>query len=281
MFTNITHLLCGSDFDEKDICEATDIYDIPSVNGEWVKACVRLGRLACPKLYHPIPNGIFTPIVAAVVQLNQEDRKKLYALITFHGGRVERNFTSNTTHLICGCAIGDVYTKAMNMQTDKFSIVTPDWFYECLKIQELIDPKPFHPRLLKPASQINSNDAGRSLRDIIGLSDSKPEIKRTEPVKSVSEINAKQTDPVQIIPKNISNTMTNQISSVSAAPAATFQPIDEPKTTEQLQTKMTDNTYAMQRITTTQTLSNQPKPIEQSLKEKMVSHREYFFLTKC
>lgn len=36
MFTNITHLLCGTDFDEKDIGEATDIYDIPSVTGAWV-----------------------------------------------------------------------------------------------------------------------------------------------------------------------------------------------------------------------------------------------------
>lgn len=268
MFTNITHLLCGTNFDEKEICEAIDIYDIPSVTGEWVKASVRLGRLACPKIFHPIPNGIFTPIVAAVAQLNQEDRKKLYALITFHGGRVERNFTSKTTHLICGCAIGDVYTNAMNMKSDKFNIVTPDWFYECLKSQELIDPKRYHPRLLKPASQISSVDAGRSLRDIIGSSDSKPEIKRNEPVKSVSEITVKQTESVQIIPRSISNTMTttNQISSVSVA--STLPPIDEQKTTEPLH-KMTDNT---QRNTMSQALSNQLKPIESSMKEKIVSH---------
>lgn len=268
MFTNITHLLCGSNYEEKEICEANDIYDIPSVTGEWVKACVRLGRLACPKIFHPIPNGIFTTIVAAVVQLNQEDRKKLYALITFHGGRVERNFTSNTTHLICGCAIGDVYTKAMNMKSDKFNIVTPDWFYECLKSQELIDPKPYHPRLLKPASQISSVDAGRSLRDIIGLSDSKPEIKRIEPIKYASEMTTKQTEPVQIIPKSISNTttITNQINSMSVA--TTLPLFDEPKTTEPLH-KMTDN---IQRNTMSQALSNQLKPIESSVKEKIVSH---------
>lgn len=95
----------------KDTSEASDLFDIPSVTGEWVRASIRLGRLACSKTYHPMPSGIFQPIVAAVAQLNVNDRKKLYALITFHGGRVERNFTPHTTHLVCGIAAGNIYTK--------------------------------------------------------------------------------------------------------------------------------------------------------------------------
>lgn len=180
MFTNITHLLCGVDFDEKEIGEAADIYDIPSVTGEWVEASVRLGRLACPKTYHPIPSGLFTPVVAAINQLNVNDRKKLFALITFHGGRVERNFTAKTTHLICSIATGNVYTKASEMKSDKFSIVTPDWFHECLKAQELIDTKRYHPRLLKPGVQNSSTD-NRSLSMIMGFEENN--IKKTETKK--------------------------------------------------------------------------------------------------
>lgn len=175
-------MLCGADFDEKDSSEALDIYDIPSVTGEWVRASIRLGRLACPKTYHPAPGGLFQSIVAAVAQLNVNDRKKLYALITFHGGRVERNFTSKTTHLVCGIATGNIYMKAMEMKSEKFCIVTPDWFYECLKAQEVIDAKPYHPRLMKPGIAPNSalSTDTRSLSSILGLDDLKIDLKKND-----------------------------------------------------------------------------------------------------
>lgn len=180
MFTNITHLLCGKDFDEKDIAEATDIYDIPSVTGEWVIASARLGRLACTKVYHPMPSHLFQTMVAAISELNTSDRKKLYALITYHGGRVERNFTSKTTHLICGAATGNVYNKAIEMKLDKLSILTPDWILECVKKQELIDSKPFHPRLLVANGSMLNNTIeqdNRSLSNILGLDDAKADKK--------------------------------------------------------------------------------------------------------
>lgn len=167
MFTNITHLLCGDDFDEKDIAEATDIYDIPSVTVEWVIASVKLGRLACTKVYHPIPNGLFSSFVVAVSQLNINDRKKLYAFITFHGGQVVRNISTKTTHLVCGAATGNIYNRAIELKLD-ISIVTPDWFYECIKFKELIDTVPYHPRLLNASSQnYNIDIDNRSLSAIL------------------------------------------------------------------------------------------------------------------
>lgn len=167
MFTNITHLLCGDDFDEKDIAEATDIYDIPSVTVEWVIASVKLGRLACTKVYHPIPNGLFSSFVVAISQLNINDRKKLYAFITFHGGQVVRNISTKTTHLVCGAATGNIYNRAIELKLD-VSIVTPDWFYECIKFKELIDTVPYHPRLLNASSQnYNIDIDNRSLSAIL------------------------------------------------------------------------------------------------------------------
>lgn len=206
MFTNITHLLCGKDFDEKDIAEATDIYDIPSVTGEWVIASARLGRLACTKVYHPIPNSLFQSMVAAISELNASDRKKLYALITFHGGRVERNFTSNTTHLICGAAAGNVYNNAIEMKLDKLSIVTPDWILECVKRQELIDSKPFHPRLLVANGTMQNyamEQDNRSLSNILGSDDAKSDkkIDKTPDKNEKNKINEmfiKQTELLQL-----------------------------------------------------------------------------------
>lgn len=167
MVTNITHLLCGADFDENDIAEATDIYDIPSVTGEWVKASVKLGRLACTKAYHPIPSGLFTSLVIAVTQLSVSDRKKVYAFVTYHGGLMVRSITPRTTHLICGAATGITYNKAIEMKLDKLAIVTPDWLFECIKSENLLDTQPYHPRLLNGTAQ--NLDNNQSLSSILGI----------------------------------------------------------------------------------------------------------------
>lgn len=255
-------MLCGVDFDEKDTAEATDIYEIPVVTGDWVKASIRLGRLACPKVYHPIPSGIFTSCIVAIAQLNANDRKKLYALITFHGGKVDRHFTSKTTHLVCGIATGDIYNKAMDIKSGSFCIVTPDWFYECMKADELIDPKPYHPRLLEPA-HFNTTVDTRSLSSILEWDDIKTEIKKTETVKPISESVAKSTAITQNMMKNVTTS-----SSVSATTTTTL-----PITVEELKPKIdkippktTDN-----RPIKTLEVSNQNKHMETTIKPKIVS----------
>lgn len=274
MFTNITHLLCGLDFDEKDIGEATDIYDIPSVTGEWVKACVRIGRLVCPKIYHPIPNGLFASIVAAITELGTNDRKKLYALITFHGGRVERHFTPKITHLVCGKASGNVYTKAMELKSDKFCIVSPDWFYDCLNAQELIDTKPYHPRRLKQTAQ-NVKYDHRSLAEIIHGPEEKTEMKKIEISKSVRDTIAKQMDNMtQLTTKSIGNATVNAVNTVTAISTPLQQMIVEEtrqKLAETQQIKTADNSQTVQRSTMNQqSLQHQPTQMEQAIREKMV-----------
>lgn len=287
MFSDVTHLLCGNDFDEKDASEAIDIYDIPSITGEWVKACVRLGRLACPKTYHPMPAGLFQSIVAAVAQLNVNDRKKLYALITFHGGRVERNFTPKTTHLVCGIATGNIYVKAMEMKSDKFSIVTPDWFYECLKAQEIIDAKPYHPRLLKPAIAPNSSSSDtRSLSSIIGLDELKLDLKKSDyqrakakPSDTVSKLTSLDTQPVRTMNTTANITGITVSSGVTTTTAAATLPstttMDDVRSkTDSIQTKPSDTVQSAPRMSINQSTTNQSKPLMESStanKERNVS----------
>lgn len=167
MVTNITHLLCGADFDENDIDEATDLYDIPSVTEEWVTACVKLGRLANLKVHHPIPSGLFAKLVMAITQVSVADRKKIYAFVTYHGGQVTKSLSSKTTHLICGSAMGNAYNKAMEMKLEKLTIVTPDWLFESFKEEKLVDTIKYHPRLLTGTAQNLDND--QSLSSILGM----------------------------------------------------------------------------------------------------------------
>lgn len=293
MFTNVTHLLCGADFDEKDASEALDIYDIPSVTGEWVKASVRLGYLACPKTYHPMPSGPFQSIVAAVAQLNVNDRKKLYALITFHGGRVERNFTAKTTHLVCGIATGNIYAKAMEMKSEKFSIVTPDWFYECLKAQEIIDPKPYHPRLLKPAMAPNSSGSSdtRSLSSILGLDDLKIDLKKNDnqrakpfTLDTVSKITM-DTQSAKSVSTAANITVSSGLTTTTAAASVALTPITT--TVQSAPTNTNDTRLKVDPIPTkpsmdtvkltpkppiNQSTVNQSKPTMETInKERMVS----------
>lgn len=265
MFTNITHLLCGADFDDKDIGEATDIYDIPAVTGEWVKASVRLGRLACTKVYHPMSNDLFAPIVAAIADLTPNDRKKLYALITFHGGRCERNFTAKTTHLVCGSTNGNVYKSAVDIKSDKFSIITPDWFAECLKAQEIIDTVPYHPRLLTSVGKNNVSD-GRSLASIIGSDDPRFEVKKTEPAKySTLTAQVKAQFAAKTIPNSTINA-TSSISTVTTSMASVTTAVVNQKPAEPIHTKPMDS----QRNLPNQLMNNLAKPTEQAIKEKIV-----------
>lgn len=282
MFSNVTHLLCGDDFDEKDANEAIDIYDIPCVTGAWVKASIRLGRLACPKTYHPIPSGVFQSIVAAVAQLNVNDRKKLYALITFHGGRVERNFTAKTTHLVCGIATGNIYMKAMEMKSDKFSIVTPDWFYECLNAQEIIDAKPYHPRLLKPGIAPNSSSTDtRSLSSILGLDDLKIDLKksdgyRAKPLSALESVSKADTQPAKTINATANTTAmaaSSGVTTVSTTQPSTAATDDVRPKSDSIQTKPSDTVQSAPKMPTNQSIGNQSKPPMESStnKERNVS----------
>lgn len=146
--TSTTHLLCGTNFDESEIAQATDLYEVPSITEAWVIASAKLGRLATTKPYDPVPTKIFSQIFAAITQISSNDRNTLFALITYNGGIVERNFTNKTTHLICGSATGAPYQRSVTIKNENFCVVTPDWVVDCLNSREQLDPQSYHPRLL-------------------------------------------------------------------------------------------------------------------------------------
>lgn len=154
--TSTTHLVCGSGFDENECAQAADLYDVPSVTQRWVVASTQLGRLAATSAYDPMANRIFSKMVAAITQVPMTDRFRLYALITYHGGQVERQMTANTTHLICGSAAGHAYAKSFTIKKENFAIVTPDWILDSLQSSALVDTIKYHPKLLLKSKPVTA-----------------------------------------------------------------------------------------------------------------------------
>lgn len=151
-----THVLCGKNFDDSHVQEARELYEIPVVNEHWVLNSVRLNKLVPTKPYSPSTIGkLFHGFIFTMTQIEPQDRLKLYAMITFNGGNVQKDLDNKVTHLISGGS-QSVALKVAGLT--KMTIVTPDWVIECLKNKKLIDPEMFHPNLLvspnKPQSKV-------------------------------------------------------------------------------------------------------------------------------
>ncbi|CAH0713668.1 unnamed protein product, partial [Brenthis ino] len=142
----VTHLICGPNAADTDLDDAQDIYQIPAVTENWVLACARLKKLANPKPYFPSKNKIFSNVTACVSKVSPADAKVLFAIITYHGGKVKLNLDSQCSHLICGSASGKKYSAALTLS--KIKVVTPDWVFESLRARIQAVTEVFHPKLL-------------------------------------------------------------------------------------------------------------------------------------
>ncbi|XP_039752562.1 PAX-interacting protein 1 isoform X2 [Pararge aegeria] len=142
----VTHLICGHNAVDTDLDDAQDIYQIPAVTENWVLACARLKKLANPKPYFPNKNKIFSNVNVCVSKVSPADAKALFALITYHGGKVRLTLNTNCTHLICGSASGRKYSAALSCP--KIKIVTPDWVVESILARIQAVTEVFHPKLL-------------------------------------------------------------------------------------------------------------------------------------
>lgn len=147
-----THVIYGKQYEETHIQEAMELYDLPIVNEFWVLASAKLGRLAFNKPYDLTSNKLFTNFVFTFNKIESQDQRKLFAMITFNGGKVQKNFDKNVTHLICGSGQDIIYNKAICLNKTSLTIVTPDWITDSIKKKTLVDREIYHPRLLIPAT---------------------------------------------------------------------------------------------------------------------------------
>ncbi|KAL1400707.1 hypothetical protein pipiens_007212 [Culex pipiens pipiens] len=187
-----THVVCGaSGYDENEISQAAELYEVPSVTEAWVLASVRLGRLASTKAYFPLKSALFSNLTFAATQLDNRDLKRLFAAVTFHGGTFRNVFDSRTTHLISGSTKGPVYAKAVSLAGPSLALVTPDWAIESLRNNALLPTDIYHPRLVitprifkqatgqRPATPVQKPEPEKPLASIIGF-DFEENIAKTE-----------------------------------------------------------------------------------------------------
>uniref|UniRef100_A0A1B0CG64 PAX-interacting protein 1 n=2 Tax=Lutzomyia longipalpis TaxID=7200 RepID=A0A1B0CG64_LUTLO len=225
MVDYITHVICGLNFDENEISQASDLYELPSVTEEWVHASIKLGRLATTKAYEPLGNKLFSGCIFALSDVSVKDRKTLYATLTFHGAQVEKNFTNKTTHLVCGSASGNPYVKALSLG-EKVVIVTPDWVTKCLQTKSHAEPLDFHPNLIINMENPKANEvAQQTLANIIGF-DFEEGIAKTElPVpKSTGEIVPVSSTATSGLSQSLAITVTTTKPSQTVAQGQSVNP---------------------------------------------------------
>lgn len=193
----VTHLVCGENYNENDITEASEVYEIPPVTESWVVASLKLGRLASTKCYNPLLSKLFPNFIFAITNVGPKDKKTLIAIIEFNGGKVLSTFNKTTTHLICGSASGPAYNRALELKLDSLTIATPNWIIDCLKNKSVVNSEMYHPRFLivpqlkmvsKPVSA-EPEKPNTSLTSILGFDFEEsnkteiPDKKEEEPVK--------------------------------------------------------------------------------------------------
>jgi hypothetical protein len=150
-----THCLVGSNFDESQVQEARELYEKPTVNEQWVLVSAKLGKLAPVKPYEVNSGKLFYNCVFTMYQLDIQDRMKLYAMITYNGGTVQKELDNKVTHLLCASS-QSVAIKVAALTKNKLTIVTPDYVIECLKNKKLVESEAYHPNLLLSPTQQTS-----------------------------------------------------------------------------------------------------------------------------
>lgn len=177
-----THVICDDFASHKDELEQDiEIYQIPIVTSDWIVACLKANILLPIDSYLSSENTInqdkeqdqgqdstrqlFQSCTFANANLSVNDHNKIYAMVTYYGGRWLANLDSLIcTHIICASALpknrksGDANNNfedaderlqdAYDIQSDKIHLITPNWIIDCIKNNDLIDESNYHPDLL-------------------------------------------------------------------------------------------------------------------------------------
>ncbi|XP_057587442.1 PAX-interacting protein 1 isoform X2 [Hippopotamus amphibius kiboko] len=140
-----SHII-SEDGDNPEVGEAREVFDLPVVKPSWVILSVQCGALLPVNGFSPESCQIFFGITACLSQVSPEDRRALWALLTFHGGGCQLNLNKKCTHLVVPEPKGEKYECALKRASIK--IVTPDWVLDCVSEKTRRDEALYHPRLI-------------------------------------------------------------------------------------------------------------------------------------
>lgn len=164
-----THVICD-DFDSNkaELEQAIEIYQTPIVHSAWISACLKCNTLLPIDPYRNDDRHrtehIFQPCTFANANLPSEDHDRIYALVTYYGGRWTTDPNDpHCTHVVCASALtknqaeetadqpstNERLQRAYEIQSDKIHLVTPDWILDCLNAHRLLEETNYHPDLLR------------------------------------------------------------------------------------------------------------------------------------
>ncbi|XP_060681119.1 PAX-interacting protein 1 [Hemiscyllium ocellatum] len=152
-----THII-AEDGDNPEVGEAREVFDLPVVKPSWVFLSVRCGQLLPVAGFSPEGGQVFSGVAACLSRVSTEDRKTLWALITFYGGDCQLKLNKACTHLIVPEPQGEKYNCALSRSSIK--IVTPDWVEDSVVAKSRKDECTYHPRLVIPEEEDEEELAG-------------------------------------------------------------------------------------------------------------------------
>jgi PAX-interacting protein 1 len=191
-----THVICDDFQSNKDELEqAIEIYQTPIITSDWIEACLKVNTLLPYDSYRSLQGNqpvdidnkheenndsvydrrLFQSCTFANANLINDDHKKVYALVTYYGGRWIANLDSLIcTHIICASAlpekskiddannnrehVDERLQDAYEIQSDRLHLVTPDWILDCLKEHQLLNETEYHPDLLQNFNELMDTD---------------------------------------------------------------------------------------------------------------------------
>ena len=127
----VTHCVAGAQPDQAEVAEAEELLELPVVSEEWVRLSIRCGE-ALPVMGFCVGDGqLFSGVVVRVVGVGRGDVERIWAMVTWHGGKVVAE-AGVVTHLVTG-EVGASCT-GQSLWT-----VTPDWVFDSVKIGKRAD----------------------------------------------------------------------------------------------------------------------------------------------
>ena len=120
----VTHCVAGMEPEEAEIAEAEELLELPVVTEEWVRLSSRCGELLPVGGFRVGEGQLFSGVVVRVVGLGRGDVERIWAMVTWHGGKVVVADCGMVTHQVTGGGGG---------KGGSFWIVTPDWVVDSVK----------------------------------------------------------------------------------------------------------------------------------------------------
>ena len=132
--TFTTHLVVGRDGSPDDVSEAEEMLDIQPVDQDWVLASAYVGSKLPVAAFRVSGSRLLSSLVFVLgSDLTGRDRDKLWAMITWHGGKVVSSLGDTVTHLVT------TRVRTVEEREPVVITVTPNWVVETIMHSKLLD----------------------------------------------------------------------------------------------------------------------------------------------